>query len=197
MGKINYRKLYAIKRENEKRLLNVNPNLSNCSGIYFLTRTDEDGFKFAYIGQAVKILDRLVSHLSGYQWIDLSLKKHGLYATNNQFGWKVGFLEYPKDKLDDMEQHWIKQYAQNGYQLRNVTSGSQGEGKRVINGGKQTKTYMEGLSQGYKKASKEIAHLFDLHLNVSTKKNPPTVNQQKALDKFQEFIEYYKESESK
>ena len=41
-----------------------------------------------------------------------------------------------------------------------------------------------------KNCSKEMAHLFDLHLEVTTKKNPPTVNQQKALDKFNDFLNF-------
>lgn len=48
--------------------------------------------------------------------------------------------------------------------------------------------------QGYKNAQKEIRHLFDLHLNVSCKKEPPTKMQLKALEKFNEFIS---ESEDK
>ena len=89
---------------------------------------------------------------------------------------------------------YIKQYALGGYQLRNKTSGSQGEGKKQIDDYKPAKTYTEGLKQGYKKASKEIAHLFDLHLVAKTKKEMPTVNQQKAMEKFNEFLNFYKEN---
>lgn len=39
-----------------------------------MVRTDENGFRYAYIGQAVHILTRLAQHLVGYQHIDLSLK---------------------------------------------------------------------------------------------------------------------------
>lgn len=60
---------------NKKRLLKVNPDLDNKSGIYFLTRVDENGIPFFYIGQAVHIIQRMCSHLTGYQHIDLSIKK--------------------------------------------------------------------------------------------------------------------------
>lgn len=38
----NIAKAKAIERNNEKRLLAVNPDLDNGSGIYFLIRTDEN-----------------------------------------------------------------------------------------------------------------------------------------------------------
>lgn len=185
----NYRQLKAIEQQNEKRLLSVNPTLNNKSGIYFLTRTDEDGINYSYIGQSVTIMRRLCSHLSGYdQHIDRSLKAHKLYSEKNPHGWKVGFLNYPQEKLNEMEQYWILEYLKKGYQSLNKTSGSQGTGKRQIAEYKPRKGYREGLAQGYKNAQKEIAHLFELHLDVTTKKNPPTANQQKALQKFKEFI---------
>lgn len=192
---VNYKQIYAIKKQNEERLLAVNPGLPEKSGIYFLTRTDEDGFKYAYIGQAKKILSRLVQHMSGYQHIDLSIKSHKLYSDDNPYGWKVNFLLYPESELDSMEQVWIKKYAENGFQLRNKTSGSQGEGKRKIDDYKPAKGYRDGLEQGRKNVSKELAHLFELHLDVTTKKNPPTFNQQKALQKFEDFLNYHKQTE--
>ena len=68
----NYRQVYAIEKKNKERLLKVNPKLNDKSGIYFLLREDENGFKFAYIGQARSVLQRLCSHMSGYkQHIDL------------------------------------------------------------------------------------------------------------------------------
>lgn len=189
----NYKQIYAIKKKNEERLLKLNPDLDDESGIYFFYRTDENGINYGYLGQAVDIKSRCVSHLSGYQHIDLSLKKHGLYdKEKNPYGWKLQFKHYPKEQLDEMEQYWIKEFANKGYQLRNKTSGSQGAGKQKIDEYKPSRGYRDGLDQGYKNASKEISHLFDLHLEVSTKKNPPTVNQQKALEKFNDFLNYYK-----
>lgn len=75
MSNQNYRKAMAIEAKNKKRILAVNPKVDDNSGIYFLIRMDEDGILYAYIGQAKHLLTRLAQHLSGYQHIDLSLKK--------------------------------------------------------------------------------------------------------------------------
>lgn len=187
MGK-NYKQIYAIEKKNKERLLIYDPDIPETSGIYFLTRFDEENFRYAYIGQAKHILTRLAQHLNGFQHIDLSLKKHGFFSDKNLYGWSIGYLEYPVDKLDEMEQHWIKKYAESGYQLRNKTSGSQGEGKRKIDDYKPARGYHDGLEQGYKNASKEMSHLFDLHLEFKPKRNPPTVNQVKAMEKFRDFF---------
>lgn len=190
---LNYKKIYAIEKSNRERLLKVNPNLDDKSGIYFLTRTDEDGISYFYIGQAVKILQRLCSHLTGYQHIDLSLKKRGFYSADNPYGWQINFIHYPKDELDQMEQYWILQYTKKGYQCRyNKTAGGQGEGKEKINEFKASKTYRDGLKQGYKNASREVSHLFELHLDYKTKSDMPSKNQQKAIDKFDKFLNFYK-----
>lgn len=185
---MNYKQIYAIKKANEERILKVCPNCPNTSGIYFLLR-EEDGFKYAYIGQAVRLRERLGSHLSGYQHIDLSIKKHGLWSEKNPTGYKVHFLEFAENLLDEMEQKYIKQYANAGYQMRNATSGSQGVGKRGLDNQKQPRTYYEGLNNGYERARKEIAHLFDLHLDYKTKSDKPNKNQQKAYQKFKDFLE--------
>ena len=67
------RQIKAIEEQNKERLLKVNPKLNERSGIYFLLRTDENNFKYAYIGQARSVLQRLCSHMTGYkQHIDLS-----------------------------------------------------------------------------------------------------------------------------
>lgn len=192
-SKLNYKKIYAIEKSNRERLLKVNPNLDDKSGIYFLTRTDEDGISYFYIGQAVKILQRMCSHLTGYQHIDLSLKKRGFYSVDNPYGWQINFIHYPKDELDQMEQYWILQYTKKGYQCRyNKTAGGQGEGKEKINEFKASKTYRDGLKQGYKNASREVSHLFELHLDYKTKSDMPSKNQQKAIDKFDKFLNFYK-----
>ena len=98
-------------------------------------------------------------------------------------------MEFPKEQLDEKEQYYIKKYANAGYQLRNVTGGSQGKGKKSLGNAKQPKTYTEGVVQGEKNMAKRIKHLFDLHLDYKTKKEPPTVNQQKALQKLQDIFD--------
>lgn len=185
---MNYRKLYAIKKANEERILKVCPNCPRRSGIYFLLR-EEDGFKYAYIGQSVNILQRLTDHLQGYQYIDLSIKKHGLYNEQNPTGYRIHFLTFPESELDKQEQFYIWKYANAGYQLRNVTSGSQGQGKKGLGNAKQPKTYTEGVVQGEKNMAKRIKHLFDLHLDYVPKKNPPTKLQEKAMQKFKDFLD--------
>lgn len=189
----NYAQVKAIQQKYREKFLELNPKLNDNSGIYFLTRTDENDITSFYIGQSVTILKRLCSHMTGYQHIDLSLKKYGLYSDDNPHGWKVEAIEYPTEKLDEMEQYWILEYTKRGYQCRyNKTSGSQGTEKEKINEYRPARGYRDGLEQGRKNASKEIAHLFEKHLIVSTKNEKPTVNQQKALAKFQEFLDYYK-----
>lgn len=184
-----FRKAKAIESQNKKRLLRVNPDLTEKSGIYFLTRTDEEGIKYAYIGQAKHILTRLAQHLVGYQHIDLSLKTHGLYKADNPHGWKIGFLNFPEELLDEKEQHFIKQYAIAGYQLRNKTSGSQGTGKKKIDEFRPQKGYRDGLAQGRKNLARELSNIIEKHLIVSLK--PEKQNNKisiKAFEKFNELI---------
>lgn len=195
MGNYNYKQVKAIEASNKKKLLQINPNLTENSGIYFLTRVDVNGFKYAYVGQARSIISRLCQHLVGYQHIDLSLKKHGLYQHTNPYGWKVDFIECSLEELDEQEKHYIKSYADRGYQLRNKTAGGQGNGKSQIDEYRPAKGYRDGLEQGYKNASKEIAHLFEKHLNYSKKSDKPNKNQDKALEKFEAFLNMYKEIE--
>ena len=81
MSNVNYKQLYAIKSKNKKRILEVCPDMKNQSGIYFYTRTDEDGINYFYIGHGVDCRDRNISHLTGYQQIDVSRKKRGFYSS--------------------------------------------------------------------------------------------------------------------
>lgn len=194
----NPRQRYAIEAKNRKRLLEVNSSLTDESGIYFLTRTDENGFRYAYIGQAVHILQRLAQHLVGYQHIDLSLKKHGLYADDNPYGWKIGFLNFPKTELDKQEQYYIKVYADSGYQLRNKTSGSQGEGKTKIDEYRPTKGYRDGIRQGKINLARELSSIAEKHLRIELREDKQGNKvSEKQLDKFMELInvDSYKDGE--
>lgn len=183
------RQAKAIEQNNKKRLLEVNPKLDEESGIYFLTRIDENGFKYAYIGQAVHILTRLAQHLVGYQHIDLSLKKHKLYSKSNPCGWKIGFLHFPKSELDKQEQHYIKAYADYGYQLRNKTSGSQGEGKAQIDDYKPSKGYRDGIQQGRKNLAKELSHIAEKHLKIEIRADKANNKvSQKQYEKFMDLL---------
>lgn len=183
------RQAKAIEQNNKRRLLEVNPKLDEESGIYFLTRTDENGFKYAYIGQAVHILTRLAQHLVGYQHIDFSLKKHKLYSKSNPCGWKIGFLHFPKSELDKQEQHYIKAYADKGYQLRNKTSGSQGEGKAQIDYYKPAKGYRDGIQQGRKNLAKELSHIAEKHLKIEIREDKRYNKvSQKQYEKFMDLL---------
>lgn len=188
------RQAKAIEQNNKKRLLEVNPKLDEESGIYFLTRIDENGFKYAYIGQAVHILTRLAQHLVGYQHIDLSLKKHKLYSKSNPCGWKIGFLHFPKSELDKQEQHYIKAYADYGYQLRNKTSGSQGEGKTQIDDYKPSKGYHDGIQQGKKVLARELSSIAKKHLIIRLK--PEKEHNKVSQKQYEKFMDLLKAGES-
>ena len=100
---MNYKQRFAMLNKYKQKWLELNPELTNNSGIYILER-EENGFKYCYIGQAVRVLERLCSHMLGYQHIDISLKKRGFYSKNNLQGWKVSFIEVPQKDLDYQEQ---------------------------------------------------------------------------------------------
>ena len=190
----NPRQRYAIDRKNEQRLLKLNPLLDDESGIYFLIR-EELGIKYAYIGQAVKIKQRLISHLSGYQHIDLSLKKHGLYNDEtNRTGWRIYFKHYPQSELNEWEQHWIREYANAGYQLRNKTTGSQGTGKAGMDNQKSPKGYRDGLVQGRKNLARELKSIIDKHLTVMIR--PEKATNKISQGQYEKFWDLLKTDES-
>lgn len=193
MPKPNYKQLYAIKKEHRKRLLKLNPKLNDKSGIYFLLRVDENGFKFAYIGQAKDILDRLVSHMMGYQQhIDKSLKAHKLYdKESNPYGWHVEFLNFPENELDEKEKHYIKLYADKGYQLRNKSVGGQGANRDsgTIGERKEPKGYRDGIQQGRKNLAKELSSIAEKHLTIELRADKANNKvSQKQYEKFMELL---------
>ena len=188
--KSNIQKVKAIESQNKRKILSVNQNVDESSGIYFLMREDDTGIQYAYIGQAKHLLTRLAQHLSGYQHIDLSLKKHGMFSEGNVYGWKINFLHYPEDELDEHEQFWIKRYAKNGYQLRNKTAGGQGEGKKQISEYRPAKGYYDGITQGKKTLARELSHIMEKHLTVELKpeKRGNKVSE-KQLEKFNRLLD--------
>jgi hypothetical protein len=189
---MDYKKIYAIKMQNEKRIKQLCADATHKSGIYCFHREDENGFKYAYVGLATKsVLSRCAEHLSGYtQHIDRSLKAHKLYDKENPYGWKLDILCFcSAEECNEKEQFYIKKVHQSGRQLLNVTGGSQGKGKFNIGQSKPPKTYTEGVVQGEKNMAKRIKHLFDLHLDYVPKKNPPTKLQEKAMQKFKDIME--------
>lgn len=186
--KPNYKQIYAMKAEREKRIKKVCPDIPYTSGIYVFHRVDEAGIRRAYVGQAVSICERCASHLAEYDHIGLSLKKHGLYGDKNPYGWQLDFITCPKEELDEKEIANIKSWADAGWQLYNVSSGGQGKGK-IIENAKSPKGYRDGLTQGRVNLARELRHIIEKHLLVILK--PGKENNkvsQKALEKFNELI---------
>jgi hypothetical protein len=173
-----------IERENKARFLALNPKLTDESGIYILYRED-NGIKYAYVGQAKHLLTRLAQHLSGFQHIDLSLKSHGL-ANEKPNGYNVYFLCYEAQFLDEAERFWIQRMANQGYQLRNKTLGGQNKGKGGLDNQKASRGYHDGLAQGRKSLAKELSHIIDTHLEIKVRKD--TKISQKALQKFYDLL---------
>lgn len=164
------------------------------SGIYLFERTDEKGITFFYCGQAVNIFNRIMSHATGYQRIDKSMRKRKFKSAANPHGWEFKILEYcTKDELDEKEQFYIMQYLKAGKQAYNITYGSQGDGKEQFKEYKEPKGYRQGLQNGYEKARKEIAKLFEKNLTYSIN-GKPNKNKEKALDKFTAFLQGEKEN---
>lgn len=190
---MNYKQIKAIQKEREERIKKLCDEAEHRSGIYCFYRTDENGFRFAYVGQATtSLLSRCADHLKGYPLhIDKSIKKHGLHSKENPYGWKLNVLCFcSKDECNTKEQYYIKKVHETGRQLLNSTSGSQGKGKRSLDNQKSPKGYYDGLHQGYKNAQKYVANLFDKHLNYSKKSEKPNKNQDKAAEKFADFLNW-------
>lgn len=189
----NIAKAKAIEAYNRKQLLKVNPDLTDESGIYFLTRIQPEG----YIGQARHITQRLCQHMAGYdQYIDRSIRAHGLYSEDNPYGYKVNFLPFPENKLDEMEQYYIQKYLDNGYRLKNKTAGSQGVGKVKIADFKPAKGYRDGIAQGRKSLARELSSIIDKHLTVELKpEKQNNKTSQKMFEKFKGLLEEGREEE--
>ena len=190
----NYRQIMAIRKANEDKIRKMCPKVTENSGIYVFWRVDENGFKFAYVGQAKNLLKRLAEHLSGYQHIDCSIKKHKFYdEETNPYGYHVEVICHCfEHELDELERYWIKHYADQGYQLRNKTSGGQDGEKSALGEGKSTKGYRDGLTQGRKNTQKEIKELFDKYLTYDIKGKPGKIKQRK----YDEFTAFLNEGES-
>lgn len=190
---MDYKKLRqakAIESENRKKLLKINSKLNDRSGIYFLTRVDENGINYFYVGQAVRICQRMCGHLVGYQHIDLSIKKRGFYSVDNPYGWKLNFINYPIAELDKWEQYWILEYTKKGYQCRyNKTAGGQGEGKEKINEFKPSKGYRDGIQQGRKNLARELSSIAEKHLKIELREDKANNKvSQKQYEKFMDLL---------
>ena len=190
MSKPNYKKIYAMKNERENRIKKICPKIPYSRGIYVFDRTDEANIRRAYCGQAVNLCERCAAHLAEYDHIALSLKKHGFYSADNPYGWKLQFKTCSKNELDEREVATIKQFADAGFQMYNVTAGGQSAGKLVTGQYKPPKTYREGVQIGRKNMARELSHIIDTHLTVSLKEEKQNNKvSQRAFDKFNELLE--------
>ena len=186
----NYKRAKAIEERDKERILAVCPKVTENSGCYIFTRGDEQGFLYAYIGQAKPLLTRLAQHLSGHeQHIDRSLKKHGLWSESNPYGWQMSVIECAESELNALERKLIREAADNGFQLRNVTSGGQNSGKTDINERKPTRGYRDGVKQGERNVIKQIKPWFEKHLKAVYKADKPSKNAIKVLDKFYSLLQ--------
>ena len=181
---MNIRQIKAIEAKNKNKIKAICPQARDESGIYVLTR-EQDGFKFAYVGQAKKVLTRLAQHLSGFQHIDLSLKKHKFYSAENPHGYKIVVINCEPEQLDKLEQDNIRFLAGQGYQMRNKTAGGQGDGSFAIGEQKAAKGYHDGLKQGYENARRDVAKWFErLTVNYDESKKIAT----RYYEQFTDFL---------
>lgn len=186
----NYRKIYAMKAEREERIQKVCPGIPYRSGIYAFHRVDEAGIRRAYCGQAVKLRERCAAHLAEYDHIGLSLKKHGFYSENNPYGWKLAYKECPKEQLDIREVATIKAFADSGFQMYNISAGSQSKGKQITGDYKPPKTYRQGIQQGKRMLARELSDIAGKHLVISLKpEKQNNKTSQKMFEKFQSLMD--------
>ena len=196
---VNYRKIYAMKAEREKHIKAICPCIPYSSGIYAFYRTDEAGIRRAYVGQAVNLCERCASHLAEYDHIALSLKKHGFYSDDNPYGWKLAFKTCPKSDLDEREVATIKSFADDGFQMYNITAGSQSAGKLVTGQYKPPKNYRQGIQAGKLSLARELSSIAEKHLKIEIREDKKNNKvSQKQFEKFKELMneDSYKESDT-
>lgn len=188
--KPNYKQIYAMKAERENRIKKICPDIPYSSGIYVFWRIDEAGIRRAYCGQAVKLCERCASHLAEYDHIALSLKKHSFYSNDNPHGWKLWYETCGTNELDEKEVECIKQLADAGFQMYNVTAGSQSKGKLVTGQYKPPKTYHQGIQAGKKTLAKQLSEIREKHLTVTVREdkqgNKVSI---RALEKFNSLLD--------
>ena len=116
-----------------------------------------------------------------------------IYRSKNMGCMQTITLVAGKSELDKQEQHYIKAYADYGYQLRNKTSGSQGEGKAQIDDYKPSKGYRDGIQQGRKNLARELSNIAKKHLKIELREDK--ANNKVSQKQFEKFNELLKESE--
>ena len=180
-----YIKKKILAKKNISQIIKETPETTG-SGIYLYERTDEKGITYFYIGLAVNIYNRQVSHWNGFQRIDISMRKRGFKTKENPYGWDFKILEYcPENMLNEKEQYWILEYLKQGKQTYNKNYGGN-EGK-TNTFDSEKKGYRQGVAYGEEKTTRKIKEYFDKYLQVSIK--PPTskIKERKLL----EFIDNF------
>ena len=174
---------YAIRAKNKAIIKKLCPQISTESGIYAFVRDsfDEPGIKYAYVGQAVNLLNRVLDHLEKYDHIDKSIKKRKLWSDKEPYGYKVYVLEKcHASQLNDAETRAITRLKQLGYQLPyNKTGGSQGKDKKIVIDSAR-KGYLQGKADGKTKATKEIATLIHKYTTGLTSKGGAVADRKTA-----------------
>ena len=189
---IDYRKLFGVQKELERQLKKLCPDLDHKSGIYFWIRKEE-GKNCAYIGKAVDLMKRSVSHLQGNkQRIDGSLKKRGLYSADNTLGWQLFFLHFPEAQLDEKERYFIEKYRSAGYEMYNLENGGT-DGKTMIGERKGPMGYRDGIKRGKTTLKKELNEIIDKYLVISVKKDNKL--SQRMLEKFFKLLKIEEKEE--
>jgi hypothetical protein len=141
------------------------------------------------VGLAHDVLKRLGQHLSNYQYIDNSIRKHGLYSEDNPHGYKVNFINCIESELEEKERYYITLYAKKGYQMKNRDTGG-GQGKQELGERKPAKGYRDGVKQGKKSLARDLSSIISKHLDVHLK--PEKRNNkvsQKQEKKFWEMLD--------
>lgn len=182
-----FKKIKAIENAYKRKLQAQFPTLTEESGIYIFTRTDEvTGIKYAYVGQAKHLLSRLAQHMAGRQsHIDRSLYNRGLAKDGGQ--WQLGFSYCAETELDERERENIQKAAQLSFQLYNKTSGGQGEGKAQLGDSEGVGGYRKGKAAGEAQLRRKVKEYFDKYLTVSVKE-PTNKIKERKLEEFKNFI---------
>lgn len=181
--KYDYKQVLAIRNNHKKRILKLLPEIENKSGIYVYHKIDENGFKGVYVGQAVKLIDRLIDHFMEYDHIALSLKKHKLIS-EKEYGWDIMYTYCNESSLDNLEKYILEiWHIDKGYAPYNQNTGGT-DGKKDIKP-RTVGGYRKGVDFGYEKARKEVSLMFK-YLKFSKIKDGK-INE-RMYEKFNNFL---------
>lgn len=186
---------YRIEKQKEycKKVFSY-CNLDDEPGIYFFYRTDENGNKKGYVGQAKKLLTRVNEHVNSTrfsQHIDRSLKAHSVSTKKNLGGYRLRVYRCKIEELDEKEKFYIQFYLDHNYTLLNVESGGQDKGHTDLNYRTAAKGYRDGIKQGYTNAIREIADILSylkVEPNQFKKNGEPTEIAKRKLNELKEKL---------